>query len=487
MGHITFRFIVLALLLALIPAGAAAKELQISKAPINPAFEQYVAQKELGLRRAMTPEGHSFGYVPPLQPWLTAKEKHPVDAVFALNRAVAAYYPVSFDLRTTNKVTAIKDQNQCGSCWAFSSYASAESFRMPRFSEPDFSEKHLVWNHGFDWGPCGGGFELMTLAYLARWDGPVAESNCYYNYSARWTNCGVSKPVKHHVQNAEYFDFDMDKIKEFLTRSDGGAISSSFYSNNSFYNAAHAAYYYDGSLGNASNHAVAIIGWDDDYPGTNFNRTPPGNGAFLVKNSWGSGWGDNGYFWVSYYDALFGTQNWAFYRAEWTGNYDRNYQYDTLGWVNTWACPNGYPTWGANIFTAKANERLKAISFYTAQPNQTVRYQVYVNVTAGDPTSGTIKVNKLIFFANVGYHTVKLSSAIALSKNKKFAVVLKYTPQWSGLWTDFVLPTEARLMGYSSGATAGALESFVSCDGKSWEDMGATYQENVAIKAFTRS
>ncbi len=428
-------FIGLALLLALVPAGAPAGDLPISKAPINPAFDQYLAEKDMGLRRATIAEEPSLGHIPPLQPWLVGKEKAPVDAFFALKKAGALAYPASFDLRTTGKVTAVKDQKQCGSCWAFGTYATLESFKMPRAPEPDFSEKHLVWNHGFNWGPCDGGFEIMALAYLARWAGPVAESNCPYNWSASWTNCGVSKPRQYHVQNAEYFDFDMDKIKEFLTKSNGGALSSSFYWDGNYYNGTHAAYYYDGSLGYPSNHTVAIIGWDDDYPSTNFNTAAPENGAFLVKNSWGTGWGDNGYFWVSYYDALFGTQNWAFYNAEATGNYVRNYQYDKLGWVNTWACNNGNPTWGANIFTAKANEKLKAISFYTAHPNQTVRYQVYVNVTAGKPTSGAIKVNKLITFANVGYHTVKLPAAIPLTNGTKFAVVLKYTPQWSGLFS----------------------------------------------------
>ncbi len=478
--------IVVTLLLAFTPAGALA-ELPIVKAPINPEFQQFLFEKELGLRKAATPEGHSLGYIPPLQPWLASKEKDPVDALFALKKASAASYPASFDLRTTNQVTPVRDQMACGSCWAFGSYASSESGLMPKSTPPNLSEKHLVFNHGFDWGPCDGGFELITIAYLTRWAGPVKESDCPYNYSPGWANCGASKPVQYHVQNAEYFNFEMDKIKEFLTASNGGAISSSFYMDNSFYNAANAAYYYDGSLGTPSNHTVAIIGWDNDYPNTNFTNPPPENGAFLVKNSWGTSWGKDGYFWVSYFDALFGTQNWAFHNAEATTNYKRIYQYDPLGWEDTWACNYGNAIWGANIFTAKADEKLKAISFYTAHPNQSVRYAVHVNVTAANPTSGTRKVNKVITFPNVGYHTVKLPAAIPLTKGKRFAVVLKYAPSWSGLYANYVLPAEARIDGYSSGATASALQSFMSCDGgKTWGDLGASnYQENVALKAFT--
>ena len=485
--------IVVALLLAFSPAGALAKPL-IFKAPINPEFEQYLFEKEYGLRKAATSENHSLGYIPPLQSWLSGKEKDPVAAGLSLNRASLRGYSTSFDLRKKKTVTPVRDQMACGSCWAFGSYGSLESFLMPQSPQPDFSEKHLVWNHGFDPGPCDGGLELMTLAYLARWAGPVKESDCPYDYSPKWTNCGVSKPVQYHVQNAEYFGFEMDKIKEFLTDSEGGAISSSFYWNNNFYNAANAAYYYDGSLGQGVNHTVAIIGWDDNYPNTNFKNTPPENGAFLVKNSWGTAWGNDGYFWVSYSDALFGTQNWAFHNAESTTDYVRLYEYDPLGWENTWGCSNGNPTWGANIFTAGANEKLKAIGFYTAHPNQTVRYAVYVNVATDDPRSGARKVNKLITFPNVGYHTVKLPAAVSLTKGKRFAVVLKYSPSWSGLYADYVLPTEAKIDDYSSGATASAHESFISCDGKTWDDLSLPdpalyldYGENVAVKAFTGS
>jgi C1A family cysteine protease len=479
--------IVVTLLLSFIPTGALAKQL-VSKAPINPEFERYLLEKKLGLREAMTPDGHPLGYIPPPQSWLSGKQKDPVDSWLALYRASALGYPASFDLRTKNRVTPVKDQMDCGSCWAFGGYGSLESFLMPKSTPPNFSERHLVWNHGFDPGPCDGGVDLMTIAYLARWAGPVKESNCPYDYSPTWTNCGASKPVQYHVQDAEYFNFEMDKIKEFLTASKGGAISSSFYVDSAFYSAANAAYYYDGSLGEAANHAVAIIGWDDNYPNTNFKDTPPENGAFLVKNSWGTSWGNGGYFWVSYFDALFGTQNWAFHNAEATTNYKRLYQYDPLGWVDTWRCIFGNPAWGANIFTAKADEKLKAISFYTAHPNQSVRYAVYVNVTAGNPTSGSRKVNKVITFPNVGYHTVKLPAAIPLTKGKSFAIVLKYAPSWSGFGEDFVLPVEAQLLGYSSAATASAGESFMSCDGgNTWDDLGAylNYPGNVAIKAFT--
>ena len=63
-------------------------------------------------------------------------------------------------------------------------------------------------------------------------------------------------------------------------------------------------HYLDASWG--ENHGVTIVGWDDQYPRRYFQGAwgrPPGRGAFLVRNSWGDDWGEDGYFWVSYYAA----------------------------------------------------------------------------------------------------------------------------------------------------------------------------------------
>ena len=90
------------------------------------------------------------------------------------------------------------------------------------------------------------------------------------------------------------------------------------------------SYYYSGS--GSSNHAVTIVGWDDNYDKSKFSTVPPGNGAFIVKNSSGSGWGESGYFYLSYYDTFVGKTN-AVFTAESPVNYDHIYQYDPLGMV----------------------------------------------------------------------------------------------------------------------------------------------------------
>ena len=82
-----------------------------------------------------------------------------------------------------------------------------------------------------------------------------------------------------------------------------GACAASYYHDNYYYNSSTGAYYKP--YGTSSNHEITIVGWDDNYSKNNFGYyKPSSNGAWLVKNSWGTGWGNGGYFWISYEDSV---------------------------------------------------------------------------------------------------------------------------------------------------------------------------------------
>ena len=185
----------------------------------------------------------------------------------------------------------------------------------------------------------------MAMAYLTRWSGPVNESDDPYNASS--TTSPTNLNVQKHVQNAYVIpdrsnSTDNNNIKSALMSY--GAIFTSMYMSDTYYNATDAAYY--DNIATSGNHAVTIVGWDDSYSRYKFSRIPPGDGAFIVKNSWGSSWGDSGYFYVSYYDKNFGLNN-VIFTADPASNYGHIYQYDPLGWVReTWeraATPHGLP------------------------------------------------------------------------------------------------------------------------------------------------
>ncbi len=145
-------------------------------APLNPDFIEWQNSLLLPAMTKLESEPVSdYGYIPPPYDWSYLKTQPPV----TLLRLGA---PASYDLRALGGVTPVRDQGSCGSCWTFSTYGSLESWVRERELERDFSENNLKNYHGFDWTPCYGGNDDMSIAYLTRWwSGPVSEANDPYH------------------------------------------------------------------------------------------------------------------------------------------------------------------------------------------------------------------------------------------------------------------------------------------------------------------
>ena len=436
------------------------------RAPLNPKFEAFM--KTGGERSG---EGGRLGYIPP--PVSLSHVRGKV-ADPGARRSYAALY----DLRTLDKLTSVKDQGDCGSCWTFGTYASLESFLKPGEAN-DFAEQDLNANHGFDYAECGGGNSFMSQAYLARWSGPLAESDSPYPYTVSALPRTLAFPQK-HVQRVVYLPprasyTDNNTIKYFVTEY--GAVYFAFYWSATYFNYDTNAFYNHVNTG--ANHAVAIVGWNDNYAKSNFKTAPAGNGAFIVKNSWGSSWGDGGYFYISYYDKSLQEMT-SFNHADSVDNYDDFYQYDPLGWVAN----SGYGStvaWGANIFTASGNHYLSAVGFITNDVSTAYTIYVYKGVTAGQPRSGTLAATQSGTNAYPGYYTAALDTPVALGSGQPFSVVIQYK---NSSYT-YPLATEYKDAGYSSAATSNAGESFMSSSGSSWTDLyGWGYNDNCTIKAF---
>ena len=406
MRHCPAILLIVAVLAALfVPATAGAAGAG-SIAPLNPAYLESLVVSPIGAPSAAA-VGQPLGESPGPQDFSYTRDlEMPGVPAFAL--------PSSYDLRTLGRVTSVKDQNPYGACWSFAACGSLESCLLPGESR-DFSEDNMVLTSGFDYPGTpydAGGNIFMSTAYLVRWGGPVYESDDAYGDA--YTPAGLT-PRK-HVQEVEWLPvrasaLDNDSIKTAVMDHGAVDVSMGWYGSaagSSYYNATTRSYYYNGTA--TTNHEVLVVGWDDNYAATNFATTPAGNGAFIVKNSWGTGWGSSGYFYVSYYDAKFGRDSnpsAVFNGSGPTDNYSGVYQYDPLGDCAQYGFTNS-TGWFANVFTAESTSSLSAVGFYTLAPGTS--YEVYTGSSLATKTLRTSGTE-----ASMGYHTVTLPTPVTVT------------------------------------------------------------------------
>ena len=465
----------------------------LQTAPLNPAYVQYQQNKSAGKVATQTADGLGLGWVPP--PYELSK----TPTASSITAAQAQTYPATYDLRTLNKVSPVENQGQCGSCWTFATFGSLESYLLPGLTTI-FSENNLKNFADFDYTCCAGGNAAMSTAYLARWGttmtdatgatiyaGPVTSASDPYNLSC--TSSPTTSQIAMHVQNVYFLPLkqsplDNNAIKSALMTY--GGVFTGFEWNvtaglapSAYYNPTTAAYY-DGNIAdkNTANHAVTIVGWDDNYSKMNFSTTPPGNGAWIVKNSWGTSFGQSGYFYVSYYDLNMGYQENSVFTAEPTTNYTTNYQYDPFGMEGGVGSGNSSTAYGANVFTADSTGTLNAVSFWAPVEDTQYTAQVYVNPSNPSiPTSGTLMSTisgtaSNAGFSYAGYYTESLSTTVPLTKGEKFAVVVKFTTPGD----NDPVPVQYKESGYDDNApNAIPGQSFYSLNGTTWNDLAVTY------------
>ena len=405
-----------------------------------------------------------------------------------LLKAPGSGLPASYDLRKEGKMTAIGNQGQSGCCWAFSSIASLESYLLGTEGVSyDFSENNMKniasesYPEGFDLTPDDGGNAFIAAAYLSRWSGPVNESEDPYNDSSVYSPTELS--VQKHAQEILFLpartgSLDNDVIKRALMKY--GAVHSTMYWDAAYYQEKNYTYRFTASP--TANHAITIAGWDDSFDRNMFAQVPPGDGAFIVKNSWGDTWGEGGYFYISYYDSKLGYDENAVFTAEKQDNYDYIYQYDPMGWVVSKEYAGSLVAWGGNIFSSERDETLRAIGFYTTDLNTAYDIYVYKNPVNGPLNSRRIYATKESgTYSLPGYHTHELKSPVSLSPGEKYSVVIKFSNPSAG----GTLAVEQPITFYSSKAQANSGESYVSQNGISWEDISESSEANLCIKAFT--
>lgn len=304
----------------------------------------------------------------------------------------------------------------------------------------------------------------------------------------------LTMPNPNSANYQEEANIIKDAIMEY------GAVGVSYYSdgemnNSSYYVAGNAAYYCYGN--EISNHAVAIVGWDDDYSADNFEysdgvvtygQKPEGDGAWIVRNSWDDVYGQDGYFYLSYYDkSVYDDIAFTLSATLAADDYDNIYQFDGGASSASKIINPGVKC--ANVFRVFSdNETIQAVAVEIASSNSSVGIEVYADLTnLDDPTSGTLVDKMTLNVQKAGMYRVGLNNHVLVNEGAYFSVVV-YPKNSSAISIKYDRPC-APFFEYMGDVTAKANESYELFD-EGWMDItrsGYWKKYNFGIKAFTDS
>ena len=383
-----------------------------------------------------------------------------------LNNTIAyTTLPSAFDLRNLSWVSPVKNQGFMGSCWAFGNVAAMESALLRYANSTYLLSENNLQNTMLQYSKYGelesteGASPYAAVAYVI--DGLGIFPSVYDSYDELGKISSlVTTANDFHIQNVIIIpprknSTDNDLIKSVLIRYGALAVTHKANFNNSYFESLLGTQYYYGN--EKADHTVCIVGWNDTYPKENFAKTPPGNGAWIVKNSWGTDWGDEGYFYVSYYDTSIARHGHPTGYIITNDTYNMIYQ-NGIGGTLTSLDMDCY----ANVFTAVKDELIGAVGTYFNETG--TNYEITIEVNDIE----VYKQNGISEFS--GYATIKLDKYVQIKKGDNFTVFID---------------NNKLFVTYDYRVHAQTDKSFGSADkGKTWTDL--VKQGNVAIlKAYT--
>lgn len=472
------------------------------------------------LGREMTPEeiAEQEAMVPDYMPELEVEELPDSNPQIDTYDLRAEELPETYDARENGAIPAVKNQNPWGTCWAFSFLTAMENSLVRQHyasvDEIDLSERHLAYfdyHTGYDaldnanddritTSPQNyylktGGNNTRAVSKIMNWQGAAMESK--YPYSASLPadlEQSSAQDVAYTLKGCYFISTSdletaerVQTVKELIMEYD--CVSWSYYHTSTFYNASTAAYF--NNEVETTNHAITVVGWDDTYSKENFKTSPENDGAWIVRNSWGSEWGDNGYFYVSYEDVSMGCGNAAcVVTADKAGIYDNNYFHGNVSSVGAY----GKYRKVAQIYQAKSpnasREKLSAVSFMISSAAADYSIQIYKNPeridgVIKDPESGTPMLTEPLegVTTYAGVYTVELPEPVLVDSGDEMAIVISFPENKAYMYCD---------INSSTSSSTGSCEAVNATEpgesmymlGSSWADYSAS-NRSLRINALT--
>ena len=335
--------------------------------------------------------------------------------------------PSRYDSRDWGWVSSVKNQGRMGSCWTFGTCGALESALLKATGiEYDLSENNMQDNllqyskYGII-GQTEGGKDGMGLEYVLSWLGVMSSEYDAYDEIGRLSPIIITDDEKIHIVDAIIVEprknsTDNDAVKKAIMRC--GSVVAAFNTDapdEIELNKNTSAYYQN--LTNKTTHQISLVGWDDNFPASNFKITPPGDGAFILKNSHGTDNGENGFFYISYYDtALLNISTAIGFIIENTENYTTNYQTDLSGLTETITKDGTIISYKNTYESVYGPELISAVGTYFKE-DENYTLEIYVNDELVHTQSGITPFS--------GYHTVKLTKEIPITTGDIFTALMK--------------------------------------------------------------
>ncbi|MBC2594332.1 hypothetical protein H5P28_08660 [Ruficoccus amylovorans] len=386
--------------------------------------------------------------------------------------ARAADYPSAYDLRSHGLLTAVKNQQDLGDCWAFASTTAFEGSLLKRglMSGPTdpsghLSPWHLATRSGTEpsltpqmedghlsYENWGANF-YHSIGYYTRgrgaWDSPTPDStipqlgggpvltssnslNAYPSAAAEaYEDLSpyvppADQPTAFGVKQAVFINQGQHSASTQINRiKDGlltfGALGTAIYMDQSIINKTDWTYIYTGS--ESTDHDVAIVGWDDSKVVSGASST----GAWLIQNSWGSDWGDGGYFWISYEDAHAGKSSTMAIEAMSMENYSQTVLQNQYFYADNYLQIEELSTMSAAaILTVAEAGMLDAIGIITGAENMTVRVSIYTSWDDVTNAPEDLLITTTDTLELIGYHLIELSEELAYEAGDEIVVIVEY-------------------------------------------------------------